>query len=278
VGTFVWFLVGEDWRYAFFAGAAPALLSLMVRLLIREPEAWVAARERARSILTERMGSLRSLFADPELRRRTLLGSGIAVLGICAYWSTTFWFPDSLNPLLKAAGLEGADARRAYLRSSLFLHVSSLVGFLIYIPITGRLGRVRTSILFHVGSLLFVPLAFLIPKDLTTWRLLWCPMQVFVSGVFSSYTIHFPEMFPTRLRATGASFCYNAGRVVAAPLAFLKVGVFLPLFGSGLVAAAAMGGLYGLALVLIPFLPETRGVALDVDGAPAQAAPGGAQS
>ncbi len=40
-------------------------------------------------------------------------------------------------------------------------------------------------------------------------------------ALFGGYAIYFPELFPTRLRSTGTSFCYNVGRFVAAlgPLA-----------------------------------------------------------
>ena len=37
-----------------------------------------------------------------------------------------------------------------------------------------------------------------------------------VFGVFGSFTYYLPELFPTRLRATGSGFCYNFGRFVAA--------------------------------------------------------------
>ena len=35
-------------------------------------------------------------------------------------------------------------------------------------------------------------------------------------ALFGGYAIYFPELFPTRLRSTGTSFCYNVGRFVAA--------------------------------------------------------------
>ena len=35
-------------------------------------------------------------------------------------------------------------------------------------------------------------------------------------ALFGGYAIYFPELFPTRLRSTGTSFCYNVGRLVAA--------------------------------------------------------------
>ena len=42
-----------------------------------------------------------------------------------------------------------------------------------------------------------------------------------VFGVFGSFTYYLPELFPTRLRGTGAGFCYNVGRVIAAAGPFL---------------------------------------------------------
>ena len=42
-----------------------------------------------------------------------------------------------------------------------------------------------------------------------------------VFGVFGSFTYYLPELFPTRLRGTGAGFCYNVGRIVAAAGPFL---------------------------------------------------------
>ena len=84
-------------------------------------------------------------------------------------------------------------------------------------------------------------------------------------ALFGGYAIYFPELFPTRLRSTGTSFCYNVGRFVAA------VGPF----GLGMLASDVFGG-YGelaslryagicmtavllLGLVVIPFAPETCG-------------------
>ena len=37
-----------------------------------------------------------------------------------------------------------------------------------------------------------------------------------VFGIFGAFTFYLPELFPARLRATGAGFCYNIGRVLAA--------------------------------------------------------------
>jgi MFS family permease len=57
-------------------------------------------------------------------------------------------------------------------------------------------------------------------------------MGFFQLSLFAGYAIYFPELFPTHLRSTGTSFCYNVGRFVAASgptvLGILTSQVFTP--------------------------------------------------
>ena len=55
------YLVGGNWRYAFFGGALPAALALVVRLGLQEPEAWVQAKARASGARRPRRVSRRRL-------------------------------------------------------------------------------------------------------------------------------------------------------------------------------------------------------------------------
>jgi hypothetical protein len=74
----------------------------------------------------------------------------------------------------------------------------------------------------------------------------------------SGYAIYFPELFPTHIRATGASFCFNGGRLLAVPVLFFsgwlkgQPGVELPYAITGL----ALLFLVGIAVMLT--LPETK--------------------
>ena len=83
-------------------------------------------------------------------------------------------------------------------------------------------------------------------------------------SLFAGYAIYFPELFPTRLRSTGTSFCYNVGRFVAAfgPLAnsFLRWLFEQPTEEySFRYAGVAMSCVFLVGLLVLPFLPETRG-------------------
>ena len=83
--------------------------------------------------------------------------------------------------------------------------------------------------------------------------------------LFGGFAIYFPELFPTRLRSTGTSFCYNVGRLVAAfgPLFLAKLasGVY---GGYGEIRSLRYAGVtmclvFLIGLAALPFAPETKG-------------------
>jgi hypothetical protein len=86
-------------------------------------------------------------------------------------------------------------------------------------------------------------------------------------ALFGGYAIYFPELFPTRLRSTGTSVCYNGARFVAAFGTFaqgpLKV-YFTDLSGGDRLmgfryAGITMCAIFLVGLAALPFAPETRG-------------------
>ena len=265
------YLVGGNWRWAFFGGAAPAFLALVVRLVLHEPAVWVAARRSASADVRRRLGSLAAVFQEPELRRRLLLATTLAVIGIFAYWATNFYVNARIAELLRGQGAEPAAVASGVRRALLILNVGNLAGFLGYIPLTLWLGRKPAFAIFHLGSLVSMPVAFLYSTDYATALVLFFFAGLFTSGIYSGYTIYFPELFPTRVRATGASFCYNVGRVVAAPgpvmMGWLSAALTTtaPAGQQVAYAGAIMGSVYALGFLVIPFLPETRGVDIDAD-------------
>src|SRR5690606_9692059 len=88
-------------------------------------------------------------------------------------------------------------------------------------------------------------------------------------SLFGGYTIYLPELFPTRLRSTGVSFCYNVGRFAAASgpavLGLLTSEVYKnepePMRYAGLTMCAV----FIVGLLVLPFAPETKGKPLPED-------------
>ena len=82
-------------------------------------------------------------------------------------------------------------------------------------------------------------------------------MAFFVLGMHAGYAIYFPELFPTRLRATGSSVCFNLGRVLGAVILIVRgnLGAMLGMRW----AVVAISSLFCVGLVILIFAPETRG-------------------
>ena len=84
-------------------------------------------------------------------------------------------------------------------------------------------------------------------------------------GVFGAFTYYLPELFPTRLRGTGAGFCYNAGRVFTAAGPFVVGWVAsrqADSLGTALNLLFWVGVIPLVGLCLLPLVVETRDQAL----------------
>jgi hypothetical protein len=87
-------------------------------------------------------------------------------------------------------------------------------------------------------------------------------MGFFQFALFGGYAVYLPELFPTHLRSTGTSFCYNVGRLVAAVgptmLGKLRSEVFSDYAEPVRPAAMVMCGVFIIGMLALPFAPETK--------------------
>lgn len=246
----------QGWRPVFVAGVAPALVALLVRLWVKEPERWVRARAaEAAGAATGR--KLAELFS-PALRRSTLVGSGLAFVAVFGLWGATNWTPTLVRELPEMKGLDAANVTSRISYATMMLNVGALVGYLSFGPLAERFGRRAVFGLMCVGSLILLPATYLTPRSYAHVLVLLPLLGFFNNGIFSGFPIYLPELYPTRLRGTGAGFCFNIGRVLASLGPFLTGWLVSVLGGFGR-AASAIALIYLLGLCLLPFAPETRG-------------------
>ncbi|MES2737510.1 MAG: MFS transporter [Verrucomicrobiota bacterium] len=248
-------LVGTQWRYAYLLGVIPALLVLWVRISIKEPESWKQAkREKA-----DRMGSFTELLGNPLWRLRALLGAGLAMVGLATFWGVVVAGQDLAADLLKRLG-DPDWASKSKIAFGFIQTAGAGLGMLAFGPLSARWGRRRTFTVMHLMALMMTPVVCWVPSHFMSYGLLLCLLPVFgffAQGIHAGYAVYFPELFPTHLRATGAGFCFNTGRILAAPVliwlsAFMKSAFDLRL------AITCLGGLFLLGLVFLAFLPETK--------------------
>jgi hypothetical protein len=135
-----------------------------------------------------------------------------------------------------------------------------LVGLLAFAPLAARRGRRFAFAAYHLGALVLVPWTFLGARTYAQALAMLPVMAAFVVGMHAGYAVYFPELFPTRLRATGSSFCFNLGRVLAAALLLVR-GLLGARFDLR-TGAVVMSSLFLVGLALLAVAPETRDQAL----------------
>jgi len=247
----------SGWRPIFVVGIAPAVVALFVRLWVKEPERWLKTHEQEQQPGAARSPKLAELF-QPRLLRSTLVGSGLAFVAVFGLWGATNWTPTLVRslPELQSSGAAALAAAVSY--ATMLLNAGALAGYLSFGPLAERFGRRAVFALMCLGSLVMLPVTFLTPRSYAQVLLLLPLLGFFNNGIFSGFPIYLPELYPTRIRATGAGFCFNVGRVLASAGPFLTGFLVTALGGFGR-AASAIALIYVVGLAILPFAPETKG-------------------
>ena len=252
-------LSAHSWRVMFFVGLIPALVALFARLKVREPEAWLQVKRVERAQRSRRL-TLLELFS-PEARRDTVVGSALAFVAVFGLWGATNWTPSLIQELLAPQHLDPVSTAHRVSYAVMSLNVGAIVGYLVFPLIAEWWGRRGAFLLMMLGSAVALPATFLAPSSYTTVMWLLPLLGLFSNGIFSGFPIYLPELYPTRVRATGAGFCFNAGRILAAAGPFLT-GYLVLRLGTFARAASSIAVIYLLGLVVLAFARETKGEAI----------------
>jgi MFS family permease len=212
-------VIPSAWRMMFVIGTVPAALALLIFRRLKEPERWQAAA--AKSTLRERLQAyFRALFESPRWAKNAVLGLVLASAGIIGLWGIGFF---------------SIDLQRAVFKSR---YVAE--------------GMSEVDVKYHVDSWAAVTSAIL-------------NVGAFFGIYAFSRVTHVIGRRPAF--AISLSFCYNVARFVAAfGLAAKGVisGLFehyrasdpsLPVRYAGL----TMCGIFMVGILVLPFLPETKG-------------------
>jgi predicted MFS family arabinose efflux permease len=256
-------VVGNDalgWRWGFVLGAIPAVLTLWARTGLRESDTW----RQAQTTTTDRP-SVGGLFRPP-LTRRTLVGVALATVGLATFWGTHVYGKDMLPRAVAAHTTAGDSAPNMHSLSMLGMLLVTTgggLGLLTFGPLSEWLGRRGAFLAFHLGGLAAALVLFQVLTGVLAVALFLPVFGFLTLGMHAGYAVYFPELFPTRLRSTGAGFCFNVGRFTAAPVLYLSGWIQRPEpLGPGLSlpdAAALLSLLFLAGVAVLPFAPETRG-------------------
>lgn len=250
------------WRVLFFVGILPALLTIPIIFILKEPEAWKQAKEAAkRGEVKRKVGSPIDLFKDKRWRKNAIVGLLLGVSGMVGLWGIGFYSPELISEALKGADQKTIDTVRGW--GTALQDAGAFCGMMAFTWAASKLGRKIAffiSFLLCAGVVTFV-FNFLHKATDAYWML---PMLGFATlSVFAGYSIYFPELFPTRLRGTGVGFCYNTVRYLAAPAPYLFS--YLTTIMPFRTVATVMSAIFFLGLIALIWAPETKGKPLPED-------------
>ena len=258
----------KTWQTMFVVGSIPAFIFVFVLARTPEPEKWIHAKALGAKTGVK-FGSYVNLLRHPVWSKHAWLGLILCSAGIVGLWGIGNFHPKIVRSIidahLAASHLSTAalSSQKAYW-SSLGLLLQNIGGFFGMLSLAkfaqmkGRRPAFAIAFLLSFGCTLLV-FKFLREVSQIYWML---PVMGFGQfSVFGIYAIYLPELFPTSLRSTGTSFCYNFGRLAAASAPF-TMGRITKSLGGDIEGFRTAGMWVSLVLLLgivvLPFLPETK--------------------
>ncbi len=236
----------ESWRWVMIVGMTPALLTFLIRLFVPESERW------KKSLKDGPSNPIREIFS-PKLLRSTLLAICFSSVALIVTWGIVQWIP------LWADQMTGGKQPKVKAYIQLASALGAVIGSLIAPLLGWKFGRRPVYFCLCLVSLLVCSVLFRSFEHYDGWFL----AGVFVVGMCTASFYgwlpqYLPELFPTRVRATGQGLAFNCGRIVAAVGAW-QMGSLMAFFDKSYPkAGAAIVLVYLVGMVLIWFAPETK--------------------
>ncbi len=253
----IYYYVGANpewgWRWVFAVGVIPAFLVGIIQFFIKEPEAWNKSKSAG-----EEMGNILRLFQERTLLRNTLIGVSLAAVGVVGFWGIGTWSAElirgALNPQNLPELAKNVDQKMAL--CIMAQNAGGFLGVMLFSWVAQRFGRRPGFLISFVLCLIVIPVTFYCTHSFLTAIILFPLMGFSLLMIFGGYAVYFPELFPTRLRATGVGFSYNVARFLAAAAPFV-FGIIKKEHGIQ-TAALALTSIFILAIFILPFAPETK--------------------
>jgi len=197
-------------RYLFLVGVLPAILVFWIRRAVPEPEEWRAAQEEAHQV----QPGIADLFRG-DVKPITMWVVLVCGVSLTAHWAFMFWHQQQLRNLPEVLPWT-AEQKNHLANTAMFLVIGSSILGNFFSGWIARFFGYRATIA-SIFLLYFLAMlgAYSVPRshEALLW---WFPLIGFCQGCFALFTMYLPPLFPTLLRTTGAGFCYNIGRIVAA--------------------------------------------------------------
>ncbi|MBI5397444.1 MAG: MFS transporter [Verrucomicrobia bacterium] len=258
----VWPITPDSWRWLFLLAAVPAVLGILVLFALPESPKWLAARSsRRKQAPTPASGSggslLRELFRPPLLRL-TLVGIVLASIPLAGAWAATKWMIPWSDKLTSGT----LPGYKAIVQG--WWALGATLGSFVGAQVAVWLGRRLSYCLISLGITALTIAMFQLTAPLQPSFLPVVFAQGFVATLYFGWLpLYLPELFPTRVRATGSGLAMNSGRFATAAGVMAAGMLFTALGGDYARVGALCGLVYALGIVAIWWAPDTSGKTMD---------------
>ena len=242
-----WPITPDSWRWLFQFAGAPALLGVFVLIALPESPKWIATRGLAKDPVTP----LRELF-QPPLIRFTLVGILLSAIPMIGAWSASKWMIPWADKVAGSANVGYKAATQGWWA------LGATLGSFAGAQLASWLGRRLSYAAMSLATVTVTIAMFQITAPLQPAFHAIVFAQGFVATLFFGWlALYLPELFPTRVRATGSGLAYNSGRfatafgVLAAGFLFTALGGDYPCVGT------LCATIYAVGLVVIWWAPDT---------------------
>jgi MFS family permease len=246
-----------SWRFVFFVGVLPALVTFWIQKGVPESELWEERRTNTQAANAGSRISFFDLFGG-QYRRKTITLLLMNMFGMFGWWGLFTWIPPYLSLPVEQGGRGFGALNTTTLL--VFLNLAGMgPGYFTFGWVADRLGRRPSVILYTLLAAAFVPL-YAAARESAVLLVLGAIVAFFGTGFFSGSGIIGSELFPTDVRARALGFTYNGARAMSsiAPFTIGRIGQQHGLDSAFYVCAAA----FLLSAVVAIFIPETRGTDL----------------
>jgi len=274
-------VAGSGWRWMFLIGAAPALMIIFTRGYLKEPASWQHLKDTNQLPKGGIFAPYTSLLSNARWRKNLIVGALIASTGVVGLWAIGEYAVDLQKVVFKQhfekAGLAADKIAGEVNFAITWAYIANMLGAAVGMTLFTNIAKLGRRIAFFFGFS-----AALIATFLVYWKMS-SPMDAYWMmplmgmaqlSVFAGFAIYLPELFPSKLRSTGTSFCYNLGRFAAAGGSFFSASLTSGVYGSYAsqgadlplrYAAMTMCVIFLVGIFVLPFAPETKGKPLPED-------------
>jgi MFS family permease len=245
----------QNWRYVFFVGVLPALVTLWIRRKVPESEMWLERRKLSQKLAeTPQFEQFVEIFSNRYLKH-TLALLLLNFFGMFAWWGLFTWMPAYLSlPVSQGGRGFGVMSTTSFLVTLNILGM--FPGYASFGWVADRLGRKKAFMLYTGLAALLVPI-YAVSRSSSAIMVLGIVVAFFGTGFFSGSGIIGSEIFPTTVRARALGFTYNGARAMSsvAPMIIGFVGQRHGLSGAFFLCGIS----FLLATLMATQLPETKG-------------------